>query len=61
MTLANAIAAFIAHNCDRSKMCVPAWAATYGCDLDSVRTEWEAQMTAKSLGGPDNQYDSEGK
>ena len=60
MSLAKAIAAFIENRCDRGKMNVPAWAATYRCDLDSVRSEWERQMSIKSQ-SPDNQYDCEGK
>lgn len=48
MTLRAAIAAFIASDCDRTKMNVPAWAATYRCDCDAIRAEWEAQMTIKS-------------
>lgn len=61
MSLAKAIAAFIANGCDRTRMNVPAWAATYRAELEAVRSEWDRQMTTKSLGTPDNQYDSEGK
>lgn len=59
-SLSRAIAAFIERGCDRTKMCVPAWASTFRCDLDEVRSEWERQMSVKSQ-TPDNQYDSEGK
>lgn len=60
--LPKAIAAFIAADwTDRTKMLVPAWAATFQCGVEDVRGEYERQMTAKSLSGPDNQYDSEGK
>ena len=61
MSLAKAITAFIKHGCDRTKMLVPEWATTFKCGVEDVRAEWEAQMTVKSLGTPDNQYDSEGK
>lgn len=60
MSLTRAIAAFIATRCDRSKMCVPAWATTYGVGTDDVRSEWERQMTVKSQ-SPDNAFDTEGK
>jgi hypothetical protein len=61
MSLAKAIAAFIATPwTDRAKMFVPAWAETYNCEPDAVRSEWERQMTVKSQ-SPDNAYDCEGK
>lgn len=60
--LPKAIQAFIeADWTDRTKMLVPAWAATFHCGVEDVRGEYEKQMTTKSLSGPDNQFDSEGK
>lgn len=59
--LPKAIAAFIAHSCDRTKMNVPAWAATYPpASVEDVRSEWEKQMSVKSQ-SPDNAYETEGK
>lgn len=61
MSLHNAIATFIAAKWpDRTRMNVPAWAATYRAGVEEVRTEWERQMSVASL-KPTNQYDSEGK
>jgi hypothetical protein len=53
MSLCAAIAAFIANKCDRYQMSVPAWAQTYNCEPDAVRSEWERQMSVKSQ-LPDN-------
>jgi hypothetical protein len=59
--LPKAIAAFIAADwTDRTKMLVPAWAATFHCDSDAVRAEWERQMSVKSQ-VPNNAYETEGK
>jgi hypothetical protein len=59
--LPKAIAAFIAADwTDRTKMLVPAWAATFHCGVDQVRAEWDRQMSVKSQ-TPDNAFDSEGK
>lgn len=58
--LPKAIEAFIANQCDRFKMMVPAWAATFHCEPDDVRQEWERQMTIKSQ-VPNNAYETEGK
>lgn len=49
MTLAKAVAAFIAAPwAERTKMNVPAWATTYRCGVEDVRAEYERQMTVKS-------------
>jgi hypothetical protein len=59
--LPKAIAAFIAADwTDRTKMLVPAWAATFHCGVDQVRAEWDRQMSVKSQ-TPDNAFDCEGK
>jgi hypothetical protein len=58
--LPKAIQAFIAHGCDRYKMLVPAWAATFHVEADFVREEWERQMAVKSQ-SPDNMYEESGK
>ena len=58
-TLAKAMRAFVQSGCDRTRMNVPHWSATYHCDLDSVRAEWEVAMTAYSR-TPQNTY-GEGK
>lgn len=60
MSLHNAIAAFIAHGGDRTRILVPMWAQTYHVSEEAVRIEWERQMSKASL-QPTNQYDSEGK
>lgn len=55
--LPKAIAAFIeADWTDRTKMLVPAWAATFHVQPDDVRAAWEAQMSIKSQ-SPDNAYE----
>lgn len=36
------------------------WAATYRCDSEAVRIEFERQLSAASL-SPNNAYDVEGK
>lgn len=59
--LPKAIAAFIAADwTDRTKMLVPAWAATFHCGVDQVRAEWERQMSEHSL-QPQNKYEESGK
>jgi hypothetical protein len=59
--LPKAIQAFIETEwTDRTKMIVPAWAATFHVEADSVREEWDRQMTVKSQ-SPDNAFEIEGK
>ncbi len=48
MSLANALRAFVANDCDRTAMNVPAWAVTYNCEPDDIRAAWEAAMTTHS-------------
>lgn len=61
MSLAKAMAAFVAHGCDRTKMNVAAWCETYPpAGLETIRAAWEAAMTEASR-KPQNTYDTEGK
>jgi hypothetical protein len=43
-TLANAVAAAIAHGNTLADIRPAAWAATYGVDTETVRAEFERQM-----------------
>ena len=58
-SLTGAMKAFVAADCDRTKMNVPHWAATYRVGGEDIRAAWEAAMTDHSR-QPQNTY-CEGK
>ena len=43
-TLANAVAAAIAHGNDYTDIRPARWSETYGCGVEAVKTEWERQQ-----------------
>lgn len=58
-SLTGAMKAFVAADCDRTKMNVPHWAATYHVGTEAIREAYEAAMT-KHSSQPQNNY-CEGK
>lgn len=58
-TLARAMTAFVQSGGDRTKMNVPAWAATYHTSGEDVRRAWEQAASEHSM-KPQNTY-GEGK
>ena len=49
MTLTNAVRTAIAHGNTLSNIIPAKWAETYRCDTESVRAEFERQLTTLSL------------
>jgi hypothetical protein len=55
--LTRAVRTAIAHGCQRSAICVPAWANSYRVSAKQVREVWEAELTKL----PPNSNEVDGK
>lgn len=59
-TLPNAVRAAILHENTLADIRLDKWADTYRCGVETIRQEWERQLSIKSQ-EPSNSYEVEGK